>query len=72
MFTFACIASGLIIASTVFALIVPSGPAVTLSDIARQMETKRRLPPRASIDIACAAKRGEAKLSHSDEGTRGT
>ena len=30
MFTFACIASGLIIASTVFALIVPSGPAVTL------------------------------------------
>jgi hypothetical protein len=38
MFTFACIAGGLIVASTVFALIVPSGPEVTLSDIARRME----------------------------------
>jgi hypothetical protein len=49
MFTFACIAGGLIIASTVFALIVPSGPEVTLSDIARRMETRHRSPPRASI-----------------------
>jgi hypothetical protein len=66
MFTFACIAGGLIIASTVFALIVPSGPEVTLSDIARQMETRHRLPPRTSIDIACGAKKREAKVSRSD------
>jgi hypothetical protein len=44
MFTFTCIAGGLIIACTVFALLVPSGPVVTLSDIARRMETKRRSP----------------------------
>jgi hypothetical protein len=63
MFTFACIAGGLIIASTVFALIVRSGPEVTLSDIARQMETRHRSRPRASIEIACTAKKREAKLS---------
>ena len=45
MFTFACIAGGLIVASTVFALLVPSGPEVTLSDIARQMETTHRSQP---------------------------
>jgi hypothetical protein len=66
MFTFACIAGGLIIASTVFALIVPSGPEVTLSDIARQMETRHRSPRRASIDLACAAKKRKAKVSRSD------
>jgi hypothetical protein len=66
MFTFACIAGGLIIASTVFALIVPSGPEVTLSDIARQIETKRRSSPRANIDIAGSAKKREAKLSRRD------
>lgn len=38
MFTFAYIAGGLIIACTVFALVVPSGPEVTLSDIAARME----------------------------------
>jgi hypothetical protein len=42
MFAFACIAGGLIVACTVFALLVPSGPEVTLSDIARQMETMHR------------------------------
>ena len=42
MFAFACIAGGLIVACTVFALLVPLGPEVTLSDIARQMETMRR------------------------------
>ena len=36
MFAFACIAGGLIVACTVFALLVASGPEVTLSDIARQ------------------------------------
>jgi hypothetical protein len=30
MFTFACIAGGFIVASTVFALLVPAGPNVTL------------------------------------------
>jgi hypothetical protein len=66
MFTFACIAGGLIIASTVFALLVPSGPVVTLSDIARQMEAKYRSPRRATFDIACGAKQREAKVSRSD------
>jgi hypothetical protein len=42
MFTFALIAGGLIVASTLFALLVPSGAEVTLSDIARQMETMHR------------------------------
>ena len=45
MFTFACIAGGLIVASTVFALLVPSGPEVTLSDIARRMERTHRSQP---------------------------
>ena len=31
MFAFACIAGGLIVACTVFALFVPAGPEVTLS-----------------------------------------
>ncbi len=42
MFAFACIAGGLIVACTVFALFVPAGPEVTLSDIARQLETMHR------------------------------
>jgi hypothetical protein len=42
MFVFACIAGGLIVGCTVFALLVPSGPEVTLSDIARQMEAVHR------------------------------
>jgi hypothetical protein len=42
MFIFSCIAGGLVFASTVFALLVPSGPNVTLSDVARQMETMHR------------------------------
>jgi hypothetical protein len=45
MFTLACIAGGLIVASTVFALLVPLSPEVTLSDIARQMETTHRSQP---------------------------
>jgi hypothetical protein len=66
VFTFACIAGGLIIASTVFALLVPSGPVVTLSDVARRMETKHRSPRRVSVDLACGAKKREAKVSRSD------
>lgn len=66
MFTFACIAGGLILACTVFALLVPSGPVVTLSDIARRMDTKRRSPRRASFDIACGATTRETKVSRSD------
>jgi hypothetical protein len=65
MFTFACIAGGLIIASTVFALLVPSGPVVTLSDIARKLEAKHRPPPRASFDITRARNKREAKVSGS-------
>jgi hypothetical protein len=65
MVIFACIVGGLIVASTVFALLVPSGPAVTLSDIARQMETMHRSTPRTHLDIACAAKKREAKVSRS-------
>jgi hypothetical protein len=45
MFAFACIAGGLIVACTVFALLVPSGPEVSLSDIARQLETMNRSRP---------------------------
>ena len=59
MVLFACIAGGLIVASTVFALLVPSGPQVTLSDVARQMETMRRSQPIKSLDIACAANKRE-------------
>jgi hypothetical protein len=66
MFTFACIAGGLITACTVFALLVPSGTVVTLSDIARRMETKHRSPRRASFDIACGATTRETLVSRSD------
>jgi hypothetical protein len=45
MFTFDFIACGLIVASTVFALLVRSSPEVNLSDIARQMETMHRSKP---------------------------
>jgi hypothetical protein len=61
MVIFACVVGGLIVASTVFALLVPSGPAVTLSDIARQMETTHRSTPVTRVDIARAAKKREAK-----------
>jgi hypothetical protein len=50
MLTFACIAGGLIVASTVLALLVPAGPALTLSDIARQMETMHGTQPVRSPD----------------------
>jgi hypothetical protein len=63
MLIFAFIAGGLIIACTVFALLVPSGPVVTLSDIARQMETLRRSQRITSFDIASAAKKRDAKFS---------
>jgi hypothetical protein len=53
MFAFACIAGGLIIACTVFALLVPSGPVVTLSDIARQLDAMHRSRPKTSSGIAC-------------------
>ncbi len=53
MFAFAFIAGGLIVACTVFALLVPSGPEVTLSDIARQVETLHRPEPITSCGIAC-------------------
>jgi hypothetical protein len=52
MFAFACIAGGLIVACTVFALLVPSGPNVTLSDIARQLETLHRSQPITSSGMA--------------------
>ena len=52
MFAFACIAGGLIVACTVFALLVPLGPNVTLSDIARQLETMQRSQPITSSGLA--------------------
>jgi hypothetical protein len=65
MFTFACIAVGLIVARTVFALLLPSGPKVTLSDIARQMETMHKSQSIRSLDIECVEKEREAKISRS-------
>ena len=48
MFVFACIASGFIVACTIFALLVPSGPKVSLCDIARQLETIHQSQPGVS------------------------
>jgi hypothetical protein len=53
MFIFSCIAGGLILASTVFALLVPSGPNVSLSDVARQMETMHRSKSITNCEIGC-------------------
>jgi hypothetical protein len=53
MFTFACVAGGLIVASTVLALLVPAGPEVTLSDIARQMERMHRSQSITNFDVEC-------------------
>ena len=53
MFAFACIAGGLIVACTLFALLVLSGPEFTLSDIAQQMETMHPSRPLSSCGIAC-------------------
>jgi hypothetical protein len=63
MLVFACIVGGLIVASTVFALLISSGPEVTLTDIARQMETTHRSQPITSLDIACTTNKREAKVS---------
>jgi hypothetical protein len=53
MFAFACVASGFIVACTVFALLVLSGPEFTLSDVARKMETMHRSQPITSPGTAC-------------------
>ena len=53
MFAFARIAGGLIVACTVFALLVPLGPEVTLSDIARQLEAMHRSQPKTSSGMGC-------------------
>jgi hypothetical protein len=45
MLIFASIVGGLVVASTVVALLVPSGPKVTLSDIARKMDNMHRSQP---------------------------
>jgi|HubBroStandDraft_1064217.scaffolds.fasta_scaffold178893_1 hypothetical protein len=52
MFAFVCIAGGLIAACTVLALLVPPGPEVTLSDIARQLEAIHRSQSVTSSGIA--------------------
>jgi len=44
MLIFASIVGGLVVASTVFALLIPSGPTVTLSDIARKMDNRQSRP----------------------------
>jgi hypothetical protein len=59
MFTFACIAGGLILACTVVALLIPSGPTVTLSDVAQRMETMHGRRPMTSLDITCAGDKHE-------------
>jgi hypothetical protein len=51
MVAFACIAGGFIVACTVFAVLLPSGPEVTLSDIARQMETMHRSPDLSNLSL---------------------
>jgi hypothetical protein len=63
MLMFACIAGGLIAASTVLALLCPAGPKVTLSDIARQMETMHRSQSVPSFDIERVQNEREAKVS---------
>ena len=65
MLTFACIAGGFIVASTVFALLVPAGPNVTLSDIARKMETMRRSQSVTSLNMTCVENERGAKVSRS-------
>jgi hypothetical protein len=65
MFAFACIAGGFIVASTVFALLVPAGPNVTLSDIARKMETMRRSQSVTSLNMTCVENERGAKVSRS-------
>jgi hypothetical protein len=60
---FACIASGLIAASTVLALLASAGPKVTLSDIARQMETMHRSHSVTNFDIERVENEREAKVS---------
>jgi hypothetical protein len=65
MFTLACIAGGLIVASTVLALLFPAGPGVTLSDIARQMETMHRSQSVTNGDVKCGENKREAKVSRS-------
>jgi hypothetical protein len=61
MFTSACIAIGLIVASILFALLGPSGPKVTLSDIARQTETMHRSQSIRSRDIEYVENEPEAR-----------
>jgi len=63
MFMFACIAGGLIVASTVLALLAPAGPKGTLSDIARQMEMMHRSRSVTSFDIERVENEREAKVS---------
>ena len=63
MVIFAFIVGGLIIACTVFALLVPAGPVVTLSDIARQMETMHRSRSATSFDLERVEDEREAKVS---------
>jgi hypothetical protein len=65
MFIFACIAGGFIVASTVFALIAPAGSDVTLSDVARKMETMHRSQSVTGRDIKCVENKREAKVSRS-------
>ncbi len=65
MFTFACIAGGFIVASTVLALLVPAGADVTLSDIARNIETIRRSQSVTSLSIKCVENERQAKVSRS-------
>jgi hypothetical protein len=63
MFMFACIDGGLIVASTVLALLAPAGAKVTLSDIARKMETMHRSQSVTTFDIERAENEREAEIS---------
>jgi hypothetical protein len=65
MFIFACIVGGLIVASTVFALFVASGPEVTLSDIARQMEKMHGSQPHNELRHGSVENKREARVYRS-------
>jgi hypothetical protein len=60
MLVFACVAGASILVCTLVALIIPSGPTVTLSDVARQMETMHGSRPMKSVEIAGAEEKRKA------------
>ena len=60
MLVFACVAGAFILVCTLVAFIIPTGPTVTLSDVARQMETMHGSRPMKSVEIAGAEEKRKA------------